>query len=122
MGFALENEKRKAGYAVSLVFSLSQHIKDLELLERLAKYLGCGIIRKAPNRETAEWIVTKSDDINQNLIPFLTKYTLSGVKVLDFERFKKASNPLFLLLPQEEERESLKSSLSENFSFLIEIL
>ena len=42
-----ENEQRKAGYAVSLVFSLSQHIKDLELLERLAKYLGFGIIRKA---------------------------------------------------------------------------
>ena len=86
-----ENEKRKAGYAVSLVFSLSQHIKDLELLERLAKYLGCGTIRKAQNRETAEWIITKFDDINLNLIPFLTKYTLSGVKVLDFERFKKAS-------------------------------
>ncbi len=84
------NEKRKAGYAVSLVFSLSQHIKDVELLERLAKYLGCGVIRKAINRETAEWIITKSDDINLNLIPFLTRYTLSGIKLLDFERFKKA--------------------------------
>lgn len=84
------NEKIKAGYAVSLIFSLSQHIKDIELLERLVKYLGCGIIRKAKNRETAEWIITKSDDINLNLIPFLTKYTLSGVKLLDFERFKKA--------------------------------
>ena len=86
-----ENEKRKAGYAVSLIFSLSQHIKDLELLERLAKYLGCGVIRKARNRESVEWVITKSEDINLNLIPFLTKYTLSGVKVLDFERFKKAS-------------------------------
>lgn len=85
------NEKRKAGYAISLVFCLSQHIKDIELLEKLAKYLGCGIIRKANNRETAEWIITKSDDINLNLIPLLTKYTLSGVKLLDFERFKKAS-------------------------------
>lgn len=25
------------------------------------------------------------------MIPFLTNYTLSGVKLLDFERFKKAS-------------------------------
>lgn len=78
------NEKRKAGYAVSLVFGLSQHIRDIELLERLAKFLGCGIIRKANNRETAEWVITKSADINLKLIPFLTKYTLSGVKFLDF--------------------------------------
>lgn len=84
------NEKRKAGYAVSLIFSLSQHIKDIELLERLAKYLGCGIIRKTNSRESAELVITKSDDINLKLIPLLTKYTLSGVKLLDFERFKKA--------------------------------
>ncbi|KAF5868399.1 putative uncharacterized 49.1 kda protein in nd3 [Botrytis fragariae] len=40
------NEKRKAG--------LSQHVKDIELLERLAKYLKCGRISEASNRETAE--------------------------------------------------------------------
>lgn len=34
------NEKRKAGYAVSLVFSLSQDLRDLELLNRLVNYLG----------------------------------------------------------------------------------
>lgn len=85
------SDKRKAGYAVSLVFSLSQHIKDIELLERLAKYLKCGRISEASNRETAEWIISRSDDINLKLIPFLTNYTLSGVKLLDFERFKKAS-------------------------------
>lgn len=98
-------EKRKAGYAVSLVFSLSQHTRDIELLERLVNYLGCGIIREVNNRDTAEWVITKFTDINLKLIPFLTKHTLSasrapwdslksqwGVKFLDFERFKKASN------------------------------
>jgi hypothetical protein len=48
------NEKRKAGYAVSLVFSLSQHTRDIELLEKLVKYLECGIVREVPNRDTAE--------------------------------------------------------------------
>jgi len=84
------NEKRKAGYAVSLVFGLGQHIKDIELLERLAKFLGYGTIRKSNNSNTAEWVITKFDDLNLKLIPFLTKYNLSGVKLLDFERFKKA--------------------------------
>jgi hypothetical protein len=85
------NEERKAGCAVSLIFSLSQHIKDLELLELIVKYLACGTVRKPNSRESAELVITKSMDINQKLIPFLSKYTLSGVKLLDFERFKKAS-------------------------------
>lgn len=85
------NDKRKAGYAVSLVFSLSQHIKDAELLKRLENFLVCGRIQVHSNRQTVEWIITKSDDLNQKLIPFLTKYALSGVKLLDFYRFKEAS-------------------------------
>lgn len=85
------NEKRKAGFAVSLVFSLSQDTRDIELLEILVNYLGCGIVRKSKSRGTAEWVIANSADINLKLIPFLTKFTLSGVKVLDFERFKKAS-------------------------------
>ena len=86
-----KSERRKAGYAVSLIFSLSQHVKDIELLERFVKYLACGTVRKTNTRELAEWIITKSEDINLKLIPYLTKYTLSGVKLLDFERFKKVS-------------------------------
>lgn len=85
------NDKRKAGYAVSLAFSLSQHIRDKELLERLVNFLACGRIMQNPNRQTIEWVITKSDDLNQKLIPFLTKYWLSGVKQLDFNRFKEAS-------------------------------
>lgn len=85
------SDKRKAGFAVSLVFSLSQHTKDIKLLERLVNYLGCGIVRKSVSRGTAEWVIAKSEDINLKLIPILTKFSLSGVKLLDFERFKKAS-------------------------------
>ena len=85
------NEKRKAGYAVSLVFSLSQDLRDLGLLNRLVNYLGCGIVREHPNRNTAELIITKNEDINLKLIKFLTKFPLSGVKLLDFERFKQVS-------------------------------
>ena len=86
-----ENDKRKAGYAVSLSFSLSQHLKDVELLERLSLFLDSGVVRRSPNRGTAELIITKSSDLNQKVIPLLLKYNLSGVKLLDFERFKEVS-------------------------------
>lgn len=97
------NDKRKTGFAVSLTFSLSQHDRDIELLERLVNYLGCGTVRKCNSRGTADWVIAKASDINLKLIPFLNKFTLSpsgsripgsrseGVKLLDFERFKKAS-------------------------------
>nr|YP_010164142.1 LAGLIDADG endonuclease [Metarhizium album]QRK27467.1 LAGLIDADG endonuclease [Metarhizium album] len=85
------NKGRKAEYAVSLIFSLSQHIKDLNLLELIVKYLGCGTVRKSNSRESAEIVITKSVDIHLKLIPFLSKYPLSGVKSLDLEKFKKVS-------------------------------
>lgn len=80
---------RKAGYSLSLSFSVSQHIRDKELLERLARYFNCGKIRAANNRNSAEWIVTKLQDLHLIILPFLNKYQLSGVKVSDLERFKK---------------------------------
>nr|YP_010390639.1 LAGLIDADG endonuclease [Fusarium asiaticum]UPX02658.1 LAGLIDADG endonuclease [Fusarium vorosii]QJT58170.1 LAGLIDADG endonuclease [Fusarium asiaticum]QJT58225.1 LAGLIDADG endonuclease [Fusarium asiaticum]QJT58280.1 LAGLIDADG endonuclease [Fusarium asiaticum]QJT58335.1 LAGLIDADG endonuclease [Fusarium asiaticum] len=85
------SKDRKVGYAVSLVFSLSQHAKDLDLLKRIADSLECGIVRKHKSREAVELVITKSEDINQKLTPLLSKHTLSGVKLLDFERFQKAS-------------------------------
>lgn len=86
-----ESGKRKAGYAISLSFSLSQHLKDVQLLERLSLFLDCGIVRRSSNRGRAELIITKSSDLNKKVIPLLLKYNLSGVKLLDFERFKEVS-------------------------------
>ncbi|CAF3539383.1 unnamed protein product [Fusarium graminearum] len=58
---------------------------------QIADSLECGIVRKHKSREAVELVITKSEDINQKLTPLLSKHTLSGVKLLDFERFKKAS-------------------------------
>lgn len=80
---------RKAGYSLSLSFSVSQYIRDKELLEKLARYFNCGKIRAANNRNSAEWIVTKLQDLHLIIFPFLNKYQLSRVKVSDLERFKK---------------------------------
>jgi hypothetical protein len=81
---------------VNLRFKISQHsrdellIKNLVLFNYLINYLGCG--KCYLSREVAEWTIARSDEINQKLIPILTKYSLSGVKRLDFEWFKKASD------------------------------
>ena len=48
-------------------------------------------MRRSSNRDTGELVITKSSDLNKKLIPLLKKYNLSGIKLLDFERFKEAS-------------------------------
>ena len=59
-------------------------MRDHNLLERLASYFKCGVVRVAKIRNSAEWIVTKSAYIKLIIIPFLDQYSLSGVKGLDF--------------------------------------
>jgi hypothetical protein len=48
-------------------------------------------VRISSSRGTGELVITKSSDLNQKVIPLLLKYNLSGVKLLDFERFKEVS-------------------------------
>ena len=84
-----ENEKRKEGFAISLSFSLSQDIKDKNLLNKLAIFFDSGTVRIHSNRETAELVITKFSDLNKKLVPLLKRYNLSGVKLLDFERFSE---------------------------------
>lgn len=43
-----------------------------------------------PNLPVCEYSVTNIDDIKCKIIPFLDKYPLQGVKLLDYLAFKKA--------------------------------
>nr|YP_010029634.1 hypothetical protein J2C28_mgp22 [Beauveria lii]QOU11075.1 hypothetical protein [Beauveria lii] len=89
------HEKRKAGTYINMYIfkrkTRSRNISMIELLDKLAVFLDCGIVRKSSNRDAAELIITKSEDLNKKLIPLLKKYNLSGIKLLDFERFKEVS-------------------------------
>jgi LAGLIDADG endonuclease len=38
------SNKNKIGHAVQLIFKLTQHKRDKELLELIAKYLNCGAV------------------------------------------------------------------------------
>lgn len=72
---------------VSLRFSLTQHIKDEELLEDIATYLYCGRYYKSPSRNEGQYLVTVFSDIYDKLIPFLNEYPLLGAKQDDYLDF-----------------------------------
>jgi len=72
---------------VSLRFSLTQHIKDEELLKDIVTYLNYGRYYKSPTRDEGQYLVTVFSDISDKLIPFLNEYPLLGVKKEDYLEF-----------------------------------
>lgn len=72
---------------ISLRFSLTQHIKDEELLKDIVTYLNYGRYYKSPTRDEGQYLVTVFSDINDKLIPFLNEYPLLGVKKEDYLDF-----------------------------------
>lgn len=82
--------RNKIGFLVGLRFSICQHSRDLELMENLIAYLGCGSIVHT-KKTTVEFVVTRFADIQEKIIPIFDKYPLQGTKVLNFFDFKKVA-------------------------------
>lgn len=81
--FLVNITKLAKGFQVKLLFILSQHERDKELLDGFMDYLGCGGVYK--NKDVFEYRVSKFSDIEDKIIPFLKNYPLEGVKSLDFD-------------------------------------
>ena len=77
------------GFQVKLMFLLTQHIRDEQLMRSLVDYLDCGNVYK--NRETVDFKITKFNDLTNKVIPFFQKYPLQGVKSKDFKDFCKVA-------------------------------
>jgi len=72
------------GYKVSLLFTLTQHSRDLELLESIKEYLGCGAVKQSSSRAICILKVIKFSDNFEKIIPFINKHKIFGVKLSDF--------------------------------------
>ena len=77
--------KTKVGHLVQLVFTISQHSRDEQILLCIIAYLNCGHVNK--DRDAFNYRVTKFSDIEEKIIPFFLKYPIKGVKALDFKDF-----------------------------------
>lgn len=79
-----------SGYQTQLRFQLTQQDRDLELMESIIKYLGCGRISKRGD-DIIDVHVTKISEIVENIIPFFEKYPVIGVKRDNFKDFVKVA-------------------------------
>jgi hypothetical protein len=75
------------GYQTFLRFKITQHIRDKLLITNIINYLGCGRLRESKDVKFLDIDVQKFSDIQDKIIPFFNKYSLLGVKALDFSDF-----------------------------------
>lgn len=79
----------KLGVQVSLLFKISQHERDKELMKSFIDYLNCGNISK--NSTWIDYTVVRYDDLVLKINPFFDKYKIVGVKLQDYLDFKKVA-------------------------------
>ena len=75
---------------IGLVFKVTQHIRDADLLKEFIGYFNCGRYSIC-SKMAGDYIVTKFSDINIKIIPFFNKYPIFVLKSLDFSDFEKVA-------------------------------
>ena len=106
----------KLGEAVRLRFTLVQHSRDIELMNNLMLYLGCGKSTLSEKTNRVDFIIWKFKDIEEKLIPFFNKYPLQSSKRLEFTDFCKVAllmkNKAHLTKQGMEEIKQIKSGMN----------
>lgn len=82
----------KIGFRVQLVFTISQHMRDENIIRYLLiNYLDCGTYRIHNNRTLGDYVCTNFGDIYTKIIPFFKQYPIMGVKSKDFADWVKVA-------------------------------
>ena len=81
-----KSNNNKIGKIVQLIFKISQHHRDKNLLELISKYLNCGNVY-SHSENAFVFKVGKFVDINNKIIPFFKAYSIQGIKQLDYQDF-----------------------------------
>ena len=80
--------KSKLGLAVQLVFKITQHSRDIELLKGIEKFFSCGRVEKR-STNACDFTVNSLKDFDNKIVPFFLKYPLQGSKFSNFKDFNK---------------------------------
>ena len=83
---------------VYLRFRLTQHERDLKLMELLIKYFGAGRIEcdKRIEHSVVTLVIGNFSDITNKIIPFFNQYPILGVKYLDYLDWANIANIMIL--------------------------
>lgn len=90
--FSVSFNKRarlKLGIEVRPSFSVAQHKRNRELLQRLQQFFKCGGIRFSKSDQNYIFEVRALNDLWLYVIPHFKRYPLQGIKRQDFDKFVK---------------------------------
>ena len=79
--------KLKTGIEVRPSFSVSQHRRNLPLLQKIMQHFQCGAIRFSKSDQTYKYEVRSLADIQKSIVPHFKQYPLLGAKHSDFIAF-----------------------------------
>lgn len=78
-----------AGVGVQILFQVSQHIRDTEILKNFISFFNCGQYVEIQNKEWGYYQCTKFTDNFKIIRSFFIKYPILGIKFKDFEDWVK---------------------------------
>jgi hypothetical protein len=67
-----------------LGFQITQHSRDITLMESLIKFWDCGSCSQPLDYNHVDFRVRNFSDLIEKIIPFFQKYPVLGVKAKDF--------------------------------------
>lgn len=76
--------KSKMGYRVQLRFRITQHDRDIILMEKIVKYFGAGKIYKYNGKSAVALTIVDFSDITDIIVPFFNENPIVGVKLYDY--------------------------------------
>ncbi len=87
--FVVTENKTSSGIYVKLVFSITQHRRDENLIRSFVDFFGCGTFSPSSKRTTVDFKCRKFSDNYEKIIPFFCQYNIMGVKLKDFQDWCK---------------------------------
>ena len=87
----IKTTSNQLGYWVQLSFQLTQHTRDIELINNLKEYLDYGQTTVYDNHNFIKYVVSNISDNMGKIIPFFDKYPIVGVKYKSYEDFKQVA-------------------------------
>lgn len=84
-----KDKRAKYNVNISLAFRVTMLNNEIELLNMVKHYFGCGCISVDSKRDSITFSVRDIDSINKIIRPHFYKFPLRGTKYLDFLSFKR---------------------------------
>lgn len=83
-----KNQELRLGFQVLLEFVVTQHRRDVKVLESIRGFFKCGVVR-VNHGDVMCYRVRRFSDLVNIIIPFFEKHSLKTTKNINFIKFKR---------------------------------